>query len=846
MGIILHVKNKIDSKIKSLISVKGILYLFFCVCIFISFYSHIGSVFYYSSMLPSSAEPIQLEPNKHYISEFKSNGDPIKEVEIQFCAYQRINHGTLYVSINNGRETLYTWVLPTEEILDNDFHVFKAENKILLDESSVYYLDIYEEYEGDNAIAVYSAPSSGGNIVAGEDIYYNRAFCGLGTFENTFQKNKYLPVYLTGLLLLMLFTACLIDLRNYSIHRGVLIFAAVILFFKMADYDLFRNFAKKTVVENCGESDTTFSVASNQRFVSDISVTRSPFNSLEFFVEGETYGNIAVELKNARTGEIYFDDIILRQDILNDGRTGKDAVIIKSEKSFPKGNYIISVRNDGEDDLSLNILDDGRLNILAEQETYIAHRMAMFVFFLLGFTFIFIAAYAIKKFEFHHLYLTALIPLSVCYLVLFVPWSQPDTGSHFLATYRFSNIVMGYGKEFEWYGRESDAEFYRDTWGKDLNPSLKSYSGIVHNMELICEKPEMVELPAKAEHMEYYSIVNYLPAVLGLSLGRLLNLGTVLSIYLGRVFQMALYIWATYRAVKRTPFGKGVLAGVAALPMCLMMSSAISYDLMVILSTISFTASILFLYKNRNSVAGLAEAAVWSFVIGSVKGGGYLILLPLVFIIANKDTWKDTWRKMALIIVTGLVAVVLFDKVLPAGMGLFQFGVEESEKMTAAYALQEPLHFLDMCIETYLIHLDSLTIDIGGTALAWLEETVPSVIIVLLMIMIGIYSIFEKDDFALGQKDKYILAFIVIVGVIATPAMLLSVVTKGSGWINGLQGRYYLPLLPIVFMIFTKFSLHYMTSNEPTRETVKNKVILAYGFLSFFAVYYMLRLYLRR
>jgi uncharacterized membrane protein len=361
----------------------------------------------------------------------------------------------------------------------------------------------------------------------------------------------------------------------------------------------------------------------------------------------------------------------------------------------------------------------------------------------------------------------------------------------------------------------------------------------------------MQPMSYQPDKMKFYSIVNYLPEVLGLTLGRLLKLSAVLCIYMGKLFVLLLYIWATYRAIKRTPVGKGVFFVTATLPMSLMMSGAISYDPMVILSTISLISCIFELCEKKNSKTVFIETLIWVFVVGAVKGGGFLILLPLAFMLIDKKNLKKSIITVACIIGIGIFSVVLFNKIIPAGMEFFQLGTDGNGKLTAAYALQHPLNFLDMSIKAYLGDFDLLTLNQGGYALAWLEGTLPLTLVAIMMVLGGVYSIFEKDEMKFRQRDKYVFIAVILVSVISTPAMLLSWTNVVSRAILGLQGRYYLPLLPLALFVMTKFSLHHPLEDGSAEETsdgaaVRKRILIMYMIVSCVAVYYMMRLYLTR
>ena len=429
------------------------------------------------------------------------------------------------------------------------------------------------------------------------------------------------------------------------------------------------------------------------------------------------------------------------------------------------------------------------------------------------------------------------------YLILFTPWSQPDTTAHMYATYRLSNKLLGYHERDVWKGREEDAEFLRYVWGQDPNPSLKSYAGIAENAHLVCGKTNIVNLPGAEPRMNFYSAFNYLPQVLGITIGRLMHISTVASVYLGRIFILLLYIMAMYRNISKIPAGKWIFATIALFPMALMMSSAVSYDAMVIISSLSFIACIFRLRKERSRSLYI-ETAIWCFIAGAVKGGGYvLMLLPLSFMIFDRNHVKRSIHQIIGLIEIGAFSVLLFDRLIPSSLG-FQFGTDGNSRMTAGYALHEPLHYLDMALNSYSTYFDLLTINTAGTHLAWLEWTLPLAAVSLFMLIGGIQAIFEKDDMELRKSYKWIGIAVIFIGLLSIPAMLLSWTEAGSRRVEGMQGRYFLPLVPVFYFLITKYSLQ--VKAQGNYVWILRKGIIWMTALSCVFVYYLMTLYLTR
>lgn len=495
-------------------------------------------------------------------------------------------------------------------------------------------------------------------------------------------------------------------------------------------------------------------------------------------------------------------------------------------------------------------------------------------------------------------FIASAVPLGLIYLLLMLPWSVPDTGSHILATYRLSNIILGADRDGEWQVRAQDADYFPAEWKEGrvatpLRPDAEDYAHVYLRANAgDDEDPEadgrkMVDYFADRK-MEYYSILCYLPQVIGLSLGRLLRLGSTAALYLGRILILIVYIAACARAIRNTPVGKGVFVSVSLLPMCLMLSSSYSYDAMVIISTISFTASLLRVCYEPDNRPVLAECAFWAFVIGGVKGGGYLILLPLVFILftagrrnsmtgrgmtivndtqfneygdyngydgvneytghkaGSRQTRRAEFIRACIILGAGIVSVLVFDLILPSG-NLFQFGEAGTGRLTASYALLHPLRYLNMLFGAFLVNADSLTLNMAGTRLSWLEATIPAVCIAGLLGTAAVWAVFEKDQFRFYGRDKKIFMAVILLEFLLTPAMLLSWTPAGSKWIIGLQGRYFLPVLPLIYFIFAKFRLARSVDCTKQEEAEISRSCMRWiCVLSCACVYYMLCTYLTR
>ena len=834
---------RIRLSIRNYLSLKGIIYVSIVLILMLLFLEHTGSMFVEKTEMPLAVEPVGMENNVEYRQKIPYTEGELKGFQVEFGTYGRSNNGRLKASLIRDNTELQTWEIDTVKLVDNSFRKFEIADPVRITPYSSYFIVLNDRYEGTNGIAFYTSRDSnkieyGGNVLSG------RSFSVIYEIGNNTQGSFYQKAFTIFLIFVIIVTSIFINPKEVNTLSYILFLVCGILCFRVFDYNIFQNLSKVEYVADWQQSQKYDTIEPGISKKYNINLSHMQFDTFKIYLEGENRENIHIRIvKN--DGVSYFDDDIGSQFIIGEGRTGKTAVLAYRQETFAPGLYTVEIKNTGEKAFQVSVRDNGDLNFGLSNHTLLSVKIALFIIAMLVIyvALIFILLAYSSKLNVEKWFLVTVIPFAAIYLVLFAPWSQPDTGAHMYATYRLSNKILGYDEADRWKGRKEDAEFMQYVWGQDSNPSLKSYSGISAYSHFICDKPEIVDLPSGADHMIFYSAINYLPQVLGLTLGRLLNLSTVISIYLGRIFILLLYIVVMYRNIKKIPCGKWIIATVALLPMALMMSSAVSYDAMVIISSLSFITCVLRL-RRENTILAYIETVFWAFIAGAVKGGGYvLILLPLLFTVFDNNDKKNSLFKIAGVAAAGCFSVLLFDKLIPASLG-FQFGSDSNSRYTAAFALHEPLKYLDMAMSSYFLYIDALSINIGGTNLAWLEGTIPATVIALFMLIGGVQSVFEKDKFEPRKFEIWFGVFILVIGILCIPAMLLSWTYVDSHMILGLQGRYFLPLLPIFYYVTTKFALH--AYGKQNHYLIMKKGIIWMSFLSSIFVYYMMKLYLTR
>ncbi len=405
-----------------------------------------------------------------------------------------------------------------------------------------------------------------------------------------------------------------------------------------------------------------------------------------------------------------------------------------------------------------------------------------------------------KRMTAERFFLAVAIPLAAIYLLIFPAWSVPDAGPHFSASYRYANLMTG---RAETKGRAEDIRVFNDH--ENDNPAASDWARIRENFRWTVSDEGEAELPypEMIEKMKWYSILNYLPQAVGIAIGRTTGLGGVPTLYLARILAAAAYLAMGWRSIRITPSGKYVFAMIPMLPMWMMLGTSFSYDVMVLGTAMGLTASLLRFRSGETGKKAVIEAAVWTILTAGVKGGCNLLLLGMLICLPVNRV-RHGGRIALGIAGIGAAALVLFDVILPGGSN-FQMGAADTGNYYAGWALSHFGEYIGMVIRTYAVNGIGIAMNTGGTYLGWIEKTIPHGVILAWMAMIAIVGIWEKDTFRINGKDRWILAGILICSLIGIPAMMLSYTPRGAETVEGLQGRYYCFLMPIFYLVATKW-----------------------------------------
>lgn len=434
-----------------------------------------------------------------------------------------------------------------------------------------------------------------------------------------------------------------------------------------------------------------------------------------------------------------------------------------------------------------------------------------------------------KKVKIEAIAVTVFAVLAIGYNFVFTPMTVPDEPNHYASAYNISNCMM-----FNFSGgvpmRADDCELY---YKSSPTAAASNYKTVNDKFSLTVKNDTLKETNTyiiKDRPLAYIS-----PAV-GLTIGRLLHLGAYPTFYLGRLFNLLFIALCLYFAMKLMPFSKTALFAIATFPMTLHLACSYSYDCYNIgLCMVLFSYLVRLIYsKNKITVRDFITVSLIAFCVLPYKTA-YIGLGFLAFFIP-KENFKTKRQNYLYKLVFAFIGIV---GIIPVQIGrIFSLSAETTVVNGEAvhwYSLADiitsPVNSILVVCRTVARNFKVYYLTMVADQFGWLQLHL-SVVFTLLFTLILIYSLTKVK----GSADAIRPRGRIFVGVIMLATYLLVIVLlmmdftpKGADAVIGVQGRYFLPALPLIVLLLRNNKLS--IKNDPDRN-----VVFASAYLNIFAV----------
>ncbi len=327
-----------------------------------------------------------------------------------------------------------------------------------------------------------------------------------------------------------------------------------------------------------------------------------------------------------------------------------------------------------------------------------------------------------------------------------------------------------------------------------------------------------------------YSPVPYLVSAFAIDLGKLFNLSPLVLMYIGRLANLLVWIFLTYLAIRITPVHKWVFLMLALIPMTLFEAASLSAD--SFLFGLAFLIIAIFFKfafddnKKKIRIKDIYILFILLMLIGLAKSN-YFLLFFLIFLIPAEKFGNR--KKMLLVsgsLFLGVAAIIgiwylltknLYAPIVP----------QVSISGQIAYILGDPLRFPYVLLNTFINRGASYQLLFVGNF--WLDIPLPMWWIGTYIATIIPVALLDKNKINITRNQKLISSVTFIFNFIAACVLVYITWTAvGQNIIDGIQGRYFIPILPLLFLLLYKIRNfeNYYNRIDSKKIVIKNKPVI--------------------
>lgn len=458
-------------------------------------------------------------------------------------------------------------------------------------------------------------------------------------------------------------------------------------------------------------------------------------------------------------------------------------------------------------------------------------------FYLLTFFGIFVAVAVIiyvlfaLKVKLEMVFLSLCIGLGIIYMFVFPPFSAPDESAHFVASFHLAEEMMGVDEVPKEQQLEQDVYDNDGIFNRTVN--LKTYRKLYNGLQ-----------SSSMEYVDYYrsqydyvgdgkilKLGHYTQAV-GIILARKMSLGYIQTVYLARLINLLVYATLVFFAIRIMPKFRVFMMLVALLPISIELAASISYDGWINSFAFLFIAYCMRLIYVKEKINIWNTVFLTLLLILCAQRKFIYYPLGILAFLIPKQKIKDKTKHKVLIVVLAVLLIFVSGNVLGIGKNndVSEDVIEEVDNDNGKYTLREilidPVNSINMFGNTVRLQTGTYIDNIVGTPLGSLNIGVNRTIIYMIFTVLLLALLNQKNDSITINKRQYLILSIatVIPCLLALLAMFASWTPRNYNYIFGVQGRYFLPTLPLLAVLLKDVPIK-VTKN------INNKLIVTFIFL---------------
>ena len=403
--------------------------------------------------------------------------------------------------------------------------------------------------------------------------------------------------------------------------------------------------------------------------------------------------------------------------------------------------------------------------------------------------------------------LTALL-LGVLYMIALPVYSKPDEMAHFDTAYELSNAWLGQ-EELPW--EELFAKRIGDTVYQDTTLLVETYDTYWDTFSGNSDET----LTAVENHSTGTVLAAVVPTV-GITAARLMHLNFGWAAMLGTLCQIIFFVLAVTYAFRKLPFGERILFVVALLPMTMQQAASFSYDCELIAAAIVVTALALH-WKYGSETVKKTEILVYAIatlLLLTTKSAVYVLVafLPLFFLFRRTLLQQRRIRRVCVEIVVFVATAAVIFLLLGGWQKIYHVMVtwhivpwSGDLAMSPAMLFSEPQLLPIRIVRTIAENGVYYVLTTVGGLLGNIDIVISNKVVfpILLLALLSIFQTQQERERigVIGKKERVCSVLLAVIpDLLSVAAMLIFWTPWYMEVIQGVQGRYFLPTLPLLMI----------------------------------------------
>ena len=461
----------------------------------------------------------------------------------------------------------------------------------------------------------------------------------------------------------------------------------------------------------------------------------------------------------------------------------------------------------------------------------------------------------ITKFSIVKIYPFVMLIFGLGYMYVFPAMSAPDEIAHFISAYKISNKMLGKQatvkdghviiRAQDLWIEDVDGEYTFDkgkseeekvlipeegSHGKIISSKLEETSYKVFygkgdsrsNNIYISFSGQNYE-KAQSLHAPVNTIpsVYFLPAT-GITVARIMGLNSIYLVLFGRMANLILFILFGTLGIYFLPKFKEFIFLVSLLPTTIELAASYSYDAVMISSMIFFVSYVFFLAHEKKEF-DIKDLVIVSLIAGLVLPCK-MVYFPMLLLLFSIPLYKFKFRgkvdgkikkeniaffltSAVVVLLSWVFAMYLVNRSTVVGYSTSNTSSLEwagEESYTIGYLLHNKLKAVKLFYNTLLLQLEYYHKTMFGAYLGHADDVVGIPYVGFLVLNIGmIFSVFgEAKEKQLLVKERVLTGIsIFFVIFLVLLSMLIAWTPISSEFIEGVSGRYFIPVLLPLLMI---------------------------------------------